>query len=86
MVATVFALLLAWLALPAFSHLVNRQLDGLFSLQNVAAALCIGALLGLTTAAYPVWIALRVAPQQALEGRPDTESMGSMHWRRALTV
>jgi putative ABC transport system permease protein len=86
MVATVLALLLAWLALPAFSQLVNRQLDGLFSLQNVAAAFGIGALLGLATAAYPVWIALRVPPRQALEGRPDTESMGSMQWRRALTV
>ena len=86
MVATVLALLLAWLALPAFSQLVNRQLDGLFSLQNVAAAFGIGGLLGLATAAYPVWIALRVPPRQALEGRPDTESMGSMQWRRALTV
>jgi cell division protein FtsX len=86
MVATALGLLLAWLALPAFSQLVNRQLDGLFSSQNIAAAFGIGALLGIATAAYPVWVALRVLPRQVLAGRPDTESMGSMQWRRALTV
>ena len=86
MVATALGLLLAWLALPVFSQLVNRQLDGLFSPQNIAAAFGIGALLGATTAAYPAWIALRVHPTQVLAGRPDTESRGSMQWRRALTV
>ncbi|MFS2007387.1 FtsX-like permease family protein [Duganella sp. CT11-25] len=86
MVATALGLLLAWLALPAFSQLVNRQLDGLFSPQNIAAAFGIGALLGAATAAYPAWIALRVHPTQVLAGRPDTESYGSMQWRRALTV
>jgi ABC-type antimicrobial peptide transport system permease subunit len=86
MTATVLGLLLAWLALPVFSQLVNRQLDGLFSAQNIAAALGLGALLGVATAAHPAWIALRVHPTQVLAGRPDAESRGSMQWRRALTV
>jgi cell division protein FtsX len=86
MTATLLGLLLAWLALPAFAQLVNRQLDGLFSPLNIALALGIGALLGVVTAAYPAWIALRVHPTQVLAGRPDTESRGSMRWRRALTV
>lgn len=86
MVATMLGLLLAWLALPVFSQLVNRQLDSLFSLQNMVAAFGIGALLGVTTAIYPAWIALRVPPTQVLAGRPDTESRSSMRWRRALTV
>jgi cell division protein FtsX len=86
MVASALGLLLAWLALPVFSQLVNRQLDGLFSLPNIAAAFGIGAVLGAATAAYPAWIALRVHPTQVLAGRPDTESRGSMRWRRALTV
>jgi cell division protein FtsX len=86
MAATALGLLLAWLALPVFSQLVNRQLDGLFSLQNIVAAFGIGALLGVSTAAYPAWIALRVPPTQVLAGRPDTESRTSMRWRRALTV
>jgi len=84
--ATALGLLLAWLALPVFSQLVNRQLDGLFSPLNIAVAFCIGALLGAATAAYPAWIALRVHPTQVLAGRPDAESRGSMQWRRALTV
>jgi len=86
MAATVLGLLLAWLALPVFAQLVNRQLDGLFSPLNIALAFGIGALLGAVTAAYPAWIALRVHPTQVLAGRPDTESRGSMRWRRALTV
>jgi cell division protein FtsX len=86
MAATVLGLLLAWLALPVFSQLVNRQLDGLFSPLNIALAFSIGALLGVLTAAYPAWIALRVHPTQVLAGRPDAESRGSMQWRRALTV
>lgn len=84
--ATALGLLLAWLALPVFSQLVNRQLDGLFSPQNLTLAFGIGALLGAATAAYPAWIALRVHPTQVLAGRPDMESRGSMRWRRALTV
>jgi len=84
--ATALGLLLAWLALPVFAQLVNRQLDGVFSPLNIALAFGIGALLGAATAAYPAWIALRVHPTQVLAGRADTESRGSMRWRRALTV
>lgn len=86
MTATALGLMLAWLALPVFSQLVNRQLDGLFTLQNIVAAFGIGGLLGVLTAIYPAWVALRVHPTQVLAGRPDTESRGSMQWRRALTV
>lgn len=84
--ATLLGLLLAWLALPMFSQLVNRHLDGLFSLSNILAAFGIGALLGVVTAIYPAWVALRVHPTRVLAGRPDTESRGSMQWRRVLTV
>lgn len=86
MTATALGLMLAWLALPVFSELVNRQLDGMFTLQNIVAAFGIGGLLGVLTAIYPAWVALRVHPTQVLAGRPDTESRGSMQWRRALTV
>ncbi|MYM76097.1 FtsX-like permease family protein [Duganella sp. FT134W] len=84
--ATALGLLLAWLALPVFSQLVNRQLDGLFAPSNIVAAFGIGALLGAVTAGYPAWIALRVHPTQVLAGRPETETRGSLQWRRALTV
>jgi len=86
MASTLLGLLMAWLVLPAFSQLVNRQLDSLFSPSNIAIALGIGALLGVMTAMYPAWVALKVHPTRVLSGRPDTESHGSMRWRRALTV
>ncbi|EEF27368.1 conserved hypothetical protein [Ricinus communis] len=84
--ATVLGLLLAWLALPLFSHMVNRELDGMLRFSNIACALALGGMLGLLTAIYPAWIALRVRPVQVLAGRPDAESVGSRRFRRALTV
>lgn len=85
-VATVLGLVLAWLALPQFALLMNRDLAGLLSLPHIAAALALGALLGVVTALYPAWIAMRVLPTQVLAGRADTESAASTRWRRALTV
>lgn len=84
--ATALGLLLAWLALPAFAALVDRRLDGMFTPGYVAGALAGGVLLGVLTAAWPAWIALRVRPALALSGRPDGESRRGLRWRRALTV
>jgi hypothetical protein len=84
--ATLLGLLLAWLVLPAFAHTVNRELDGMLRLSNIAGALAVGALLGVLTALYPAWIALRVRPVQVLAGRPDAESVASTRFRRILTV
>ncbi|MET0322569.1 MAG: ABC transporter permease [Duganella sp.] len=84
--ATVLGLGLAWLVLPQFADLMNRDLDGLLSAPHIAGALALGALVGMLTALYPAWIALRVMPTQVLAGRPDAESAASMRWRRALTV
>ena len=86
MLATVIGLLLAWLALPLFSELVNRKLDSVLSPGYVAAALLLGGLLGVLTAIYPAWLALRVRPGQALAGRGDSESTAALRTRRALTV
>ncbi|KQW90333.1 cell division protein FtsX [Massilia sp. Root418] len=86
MLATVIGLLLAWLALPLFSGLVNRQLDSVLAPDNVAAALLLGAVLGVLTSVYPAWLALRVLPSQVLAGRGDSESAGALRTRRALTV
>jgi len=86
MLATVLGLLLAWLAQPLFSELVNRKLDSVLSPACVGAALLLGGLLGVLTAGYPAWIALRVRPGQVLAGRGDTESAGGLRTRRVLTV
>lgn len=86
MVATALGLLLAWLALPAFSSLVARDLDRLLSAENIVGALALGGLLGILTAAYPAWIAVCVRPSQVLAGRADTESLRGAQLRRVMTV
>lgn len=86
MLATVLGLLMAWLALPLFSELVNRDLAQVLSASNIAAALMIGAILGAATAVWPAWIAVRVRPGQALAGRAGTESARGMQLRRAMTI
>jgi putative ABC transport system permease protein len=86
MFATALGLLLAWAALPVFSELVNRRLEGIVTLQNAALAVLVGALLGAATSAYPVWIALRVRPASVLAGKPDAEPVHGTFLRRTLTV
>ncbi len=68
------------------SELVNRDLSGMLSLANVAAALGVGVLVGLVVSIYPAWVAFRVRPAQVLAGRPDTESLPARRLRQALSV
>lgn len=86
MLATGLGLLLAWLALPVFSELVDRDLGSILSAGNIAAALALGALMGAVTAIWPAWIAVHVRPGEALAGRAGTESRRGMQLRRAMTV
>lgn len=86
MLAAAIGLLLVWLALPVFSELVNRQLTGMLSATNVAAAVILALVLGMGSALYPAWIAIRVRPGQVLAGKPNTESHRGMQLRRLLTV
>lgn len=86
LVATLLGLLLAWLLLPVFADLVQRQFDAMFSAGAVAATLALGLLLGLAAGAWPTWSALRVRPGAALAGRSGTETAGGQWLRRALTV
>lgn len=86
LLATGLGLVLAALALPVFSELVDRKLESIFSLANLSAALGLGLLLGAITAIYPAWIAMRVRPGQVLAGRAGTESAGGMRLRRLMTI
>ena len=86
MLATATGFVMAGLALPVFSQLMNRDLDTMLSLQNVGTALGLGVALGLVTAIYPAWIALGVRSSLMLVGRPDAESPRSKHLRQALSV
>jgi len=86
MLATGLGLLLAYLVLPLFAELMNRKLDSIVSGGNLAAAIIIGMLLGVLTAIYPAWIAIRTRPTQVLAGRPDSESTQGRQLRRLMTV
>ena len=86
MLATVLGLLLAWLLLPAFSSLMQRDLAALLSPATACCALALGALIGTLTALYPAWVAVRVHPAQVLQGRPDAETASAGLLRRVLTV
>jgi len=86
LIATALGLLLAWLALPVFSDLVQRKLDGMFSPAALAASVLLGIVLGLASGAYPTWSALRVLPGAALAGRGNSETTSGLWLRRVLTV
>ncbi|MES2757964.1 MAG: ABC transporter permease [Pseudomonadota bacterium] len=86
LIATAFGLLLAWLLLPVFAELVDRQLQDMFDAANLLAALSLGMVTGLLAGIYPAWVALRVRPQHTLAGRGSTETSGGLWLRRALTV
>ncbi len=86
LLATATGFVLACVALPVFSQLMNRDLESMLSVENIGTALGLGLTLGLMTAIYPAWIALGVRPSLMLMGRPDAESLRSKHLRQALSV
>jgi putative ABC transport system permease protein len=86
LIATVIGLLLAWLLLPVFSDLVQRQFDHMFSPAALAASVALGAALGVAAGAYPTWSALHVRPTTALAGRGNDETVTGLWLRRVLTV
>ncbi|NYE63077.1 cell division protein FtsX [Duganella sp. 1224] len=79
-------LLLAWLLLPMFSDLVNRPLEGIFTLRACMLALALAALTGVCAGAYPAWLAHRALPGPSLAGRGNSETAGGWWGRRVLTV
>jgi len=86
LIATAIGLLLAWLLLPAFSDLVQRRLDRMFTPASLGLALLLGVLVGVLAGAYPTWSALKVRPTAALSGRGNVETAGGLWLRRVLTV
>ncbi|HEU4376019.1 MAG TPA: ABC transporter permease [Telluria sp.] len=86
MMATLCGLALAWLALPLFAELVNRPLDGFFSVAGCAAMLALGALVGLLSAMYPAWLALGQSASVGIQGRGSSETRNGLMLRRVLSV
>nr|WP_315261269.1 FtsX-like permease family protein [uncultured Duganella sp.] len=84
--AAVAGLMLAWLLLPAFSDLVNRRLDGMFTPLHCLAALGFSIVIGVCAGAYPAWLARHALPASALAGRGNNETVAGLWLRRVLTV
>jgi hypothetical protein len=84
--AAVAGLVLAWLLLPVFSDLVNRPLDGMFTVRRCAAALAFSVFIGLCAGAYPTWLAQHALPGAAMAGRGNSETSAGLWLRRVLTV
>ncbi len=84
--ATGLGLLLAWLLLPLFSDLINRQIDDVFTPMTISLSLALGVLVGVLSGAYPAWVALHVRPPQTLAGRGSSETIGGLWLRRVLSV
>lgn len=86
LIATGIGLLLAWLVLPVFADLVQRQLDQMFSPAALVLSVVLGVLLGVLAGAYPTWSAVGVRPTSALAGRGNSETASGLWLRRVLTV
>jgi putative ABC transport system permease protein len=86
LVATVLGVFIAWLVLPVFTDLVQRELDQLFTPVPILLAVVTGVVLGLAAGSYPTWSALKVRPTAALSGRGNAETVGGLWLRRVLTV
>lgn len=90
LIAAGCGMLLAWMLLPGFSHLLQMRLENLLTPSNIAACAAIGGgmalLIGVFAGAYPAWIALKVQPVSALGGRGNAEGAQGIFLRRLLTV
>ena len=86
MLATACAMLLAWIALPLFSTLVDRPLGGMLDLAAAGTMLALGAVVGVAAALYPAWLALRQPVGVGLQGRAGSESAQGLLVRRVLSA
>lgn len=86
MVATGLGILSAWLLLPEFSDLVDRNLSNFLSPVYLLMIVGMGLVVGLFSGLYPAWIALMVKPAVVLAGRGNSDSSGSLAVQRCLTV
>jgi ABC-type lipoprotein release transport system permease subunit len=86
LLAALLGLLVAWLALPLFSELVGRRLEGMFTFATALAMLGLGALTGVLSGLYPAWLALRLPASVTLQGRGNGETASGLRLRRVLSV
>lgn len=86
MLATGLGVALAAVSLPAFAAIVGRDLNGMLDGRQLSLALALGVLVGLLTALYPCWVALRLRPAGMLGGRGNAETAHGRRLRHMLSI
>lgn len=84
--ATAIGILFAYLLLPTFAALVDLQLEEAFTASTLLPSLLLGGFIGLASALYPLWVAMRVRPPEAMASRGASETTSASWLRRVLTV
>ena len=77
---------LVYLFLPVFSLLIGLELNDHFTVSNIVKAMLFSVFLGLITALYPSYLAIRVPPKSALVVANDSESSSGLMFRKLLTI
>lgn len=85
-IATLVGLLLAYLLLPIFATVMDRNLENLFSIKSVLISLLCAVLLGIFVGLYPAWVAGRVRPSSILSGRDNQETQSGKRVRQYLSA
>ena len=87
LVASVIALLLAWLALPFIKHVVSIEEDlNLFNLESLVFFVCSILLVTLMAGIYPSLILSGFKPIVALKNKINSATVGGISLRRTLVV
>jgi putative ABC transport system permease protein len=79
-------LLLAWLFLPIFAEMVDRNLDNLFTPLFLFFSALFGVVVGVASGCYPTWIAMRAHAGKAPVAGSNTETNNGLWMRRILTL
>lgn len=85
-VATAIGILFAYLLLPTFAALIDLQLEDAFTASTLLLSLILGGVIGVASALYPLWVAMRVRPSEAMTSRGASETISASWLRRLLTV
>jgi len=85
LLATVFAVLIAWLLLPAFNQLTGKEITPEFNATLIIYFVAIIAGTGLLAGSYPALYLSKFKPLNILKGKPDT-SFAEVASRKGLVV
>ncbi|HEX5152717.1 MAG TPA: ABC transporter permease [Parafilimonas sp.] len=84
-VAMVFALVIAWLLLPAFNQLTGKQISLSFDPRIITGFICIALITGLLAGSYPALYLSKFKPLAILKGKLNT-SFAEVVSRKGMVI